>query len=67
MNEESVFVCAGDESTNGAIIWDCKSSFSQKIHTRQPVLDIELIENQHLSKDPLLSLLSESTVKLYKM
>ena len=67
LNEESALVCTGDESTRGAILWDAKSSHSQKITTGQPVLDIELIENPHCATNPFLSCLSENTVRLYKV
>jgi len=67
MNEDCVLTCAGDESTNGALIWDSKSSHLQKIVTGQPVLDIELIEYQQYANTPIISCLSENVIKLYKL
>ena len=67
LNDECVMVCAGDESTRGAIFWDSKSSHLQSVKTRLPVLDIELIENRHYASNPMMSCLSENTVKLYQV
>jgi len=66
LNEECVLVCAGEEATRGANIWDSRTSYLQQVATYQPVLDIDLIEN-HYSSSPLLSCLSENAIKLYKV
>lgn len=66
-NEECVLVCAGDESINGAVLWDANSGHSENIQTGLPVLDIEMIEIPHYANTPLISCLSENIVKLYNV
>ncbi|XP_037672130.1 E3 ubiquitin-protein ligase RFWD3 isoform X2 [Choloepus didactylus] len=40
-NDGNILVCAGDEASNSALLWDAGSgSLLQKLQTNQPVLDI---------------------------
>ncbi|NWS76191.1 RFWD3 ligase, partial [Crotophaga sulcirostris] len=60
----SVFVCAGDEASNSALLWDAGSgSLLQKLQADLPVLDICPLE---VNQTHLLATLTEKTVKLYK-
>ncbi|NWW91499.1 RFWD3 ligase, partial [Rhynochetos jubatus] len=60
----SVFVCAGDEASNSALLWDAGSgSLLQKLQSDLPVLDICPLE---VNQTHLLATLTEKTVKIYK-
>ncbi|NXT25577.1 RFWD3 ligase, partial [Syrrhaptes paradoxus] len=60
----SVFVCAGDEATNSALLWDAGSgSLLQKLQADLPVLDICPVE---VNQTHLLATLTEKMVKIYK-
>ncbi|NXX79543.1 RFWD3 ligase, partial [Urocolius indicus] len=60
----SVFVCAGDEASNSALLWDAGSgSLLQKLQADLPVLDICPME---VNQTHLLATLTEKTVKIYK-
>ncbi|KAM6252716.1 E3 ubiquitin-protein ligase RFWD3 isoform 1-T2 [Porphyrio hochstetteri] len=60
----SVFVCAGDEASNSALLWDAGSgSLLQKLQADLPVLDICPLEVNQIH---LLATLTEKTVKIYK-
>ncbi|NXE13711.1 RFWD3 ligase, partial [Lophotis ruficrista] len=60
----SVFVCAGDEASNSALLWDAGSgSLLQKLQADQPVLDICPLE---VNQTHLLATLTEKVVKIYK-
>ncbi|NWH63912.1 RFWD3 ligase, partial [Geococcyx californianus] len=60
----SVFVCAGDEASNSAMLWDAGSgSLLQKLQADLPVLDICPLE---VNQTHLLATLTEKMVKLYK-
>ncbi|NXK21690.1 RFWD3 ligase, partial [Arenaria interpres] len=60
----SVFVCAGDEASNSALLWDAGSgSLLQKLQADLPVLDICPLE---VNQTHLLATLTEKTVKIYK-
>ncbi|NXN32099.1 RFWD3 ligase, partial [Nycticryphes semicollaris] len=60
----NVFVCAGDEASNSALLWDAGSgSLLQKLQADLPVLDICPLE---VNKTHLLATLTEKTVKIYK-
>ncbi|NWU64189.1 RFWD3 ligase, partial [Pterocles burchelli] len=60
----SIFVCAGDEATNSALLWDAGSgSLLQKLQADLPVLDICPVE---VNQTHLLATLTEKMVKIYK-
>ncbi|NXY46095.1 RFWD3 ligase, partial [Ceuthmochares aereus] len=60
----SIFVCAGDEASNSALLWDAGSgSLLQKLQADLPVLDICPLE---VNQTHLLATLTEKMVKLYK-
>ncbi|XP_061863410.1 E3 ubiquitin-protein ligase RFWD3 isoform X2 [Colius striatus] len=60
----SVFVCAGDEASNSAMLWDAGSgSLLQKLQADLPVLDICPME---VNQTHLLATLTEKSVKIYK-
>ncbi|NXL65990.1 RFWD3 ligase, partial [Chordeiles acutipennis] len=60
----SVFVCAGDEASNSALLWDAGSgSLLQKLQADLPVLDICPLE---VNQSHLLATLTEKMVKIYK-
>ncbi|XP_075289952.1 E3 ubiquitin-protein ligase RFWD3 isoform X4 [Opisthocomus hoazin] len=60
----NVFVCAGDEASNSALLWDAGSgSLLQKLRADLPVLDICPLE---VNQTHLLATLTEKMVKLYK-
>ncbi|XP_056381431.1 E3 ubiquitin-protein ligase RFWD3 isoform X2 [Hyla sarda] len=60
----SILVCAGDESTNSAMLWNSGSgSLIQKLQADQPVLDICPME---VNQSSLLATLTEKMVKIYK-
>ncbi len=71
LNDENVILCAGDEASNGAIFWDYNASQSRfntsNITQQPPIVDIEMIHDQHFSSSPIISCLSENVVKLYKL
>ncbi|XP_038610727.1 E3 ubiquitin-protein ligase RFWD3 [Tachyglossus aculeatus] len=62
--DTSILVCAGDEASNSAMLWDAGSgSLLQKLKASEPVLDICPFEvNQH----NYLATLTEKMVKIYK-
>ncbi|NXS70611.1 RFWD3 ligase, partial [Pandion haliaetus] len=60
----SLFVCAGDEASKSALLWDAGSgSLLQKLQADLPVLDICPLE---MNQTHLLATLTEKTVKIYK-
>ncbi|XP_042196349.1 Golgi apparatus protein 1-like [Callorhinchus milii] len=60
----SILVCAGDEATNRAMVWDAGSGcLLQKLQADQPVLDICPFEANQTS---FLGTLTEKMVKIYK-
>ncbi|KFP83477.1 E3 ubiquitin-protein ligase RFWD3, partial [Acanthisitta chloris] len=60
----SVFVCAGDEASNSALLWDAGSgSLLQKLSADLPVLDICPLE---VNQTHLLATLTEKMVNIYK-
>ncbi|KAM9301957.1 E3 ubiquitin-protein ligase RFWD3 [Gastrophryne carolinensis] len=60
----SILVCAGDESSNSAMLWHSGSgSLVQKLQADQPVLDICPME---VNQTSLLATLTEKMVKIYK-
>ncbi|NWW45711.1 RFWD3 ligase, partial [Pedionomus torquatus] len=60
----NVFVCAGDEASNSALLWDARSGLLlQKLQADLPVLDICPLE---VNQTHLLATLTEKTVKIYK-
>ncbi|XP_025963179.2 E3 ubiquitin-protein ligase RFWD3 [Dromaius novaehollandiae] len=60
----SIFVCAGDEASNSAMLWDAGSgTLLQKLQADLPVLDICPFE---VNQTHLLATLTEKMVKIYK-
>ncbi|NXC21047.1 RFWD3 ligase, partial [Corythaeola cristata] len=60
----SIFVCAGDEASNSAMLWHAGSgSLLQRLQADLPVLDICPLE---VNQTPLLATLTEKTVKIFK-
>ncbi|XP_069822451.1 E3 ubiquitin-protein ligase RFWD3 [Dendropsophus ebraccatus] len=60
----SILVCAGDESSNSAMLWHSGSgSLIQKLQADQAVLDICPME---VNQSSLLATLTEKMVKIYK-
>ncbi|NXL38136.1 RFWD3 ligase, partial [Glaucidium brasilianum] len=60
----SIFVCAGDEASNSALLWDAGSgSLLQKLQADLPVLDICPLE---VNQTHLLATLTEKAVKIYR-
>ncbi|NWR84518.1 RFWD3 ligase, partial [Furnarius figulus] len=63
-DDGSVFVCAGDEASNSALLWDAGSgSLLQKLPADLPVLDICPLE---VNRTHLLATLTEKVVNIYK-
>ncbi|NWV60798.1 RFWD3 ligase, partial [Malurus elegans] len=63
-DDGSVFVCAGDEASNSALLWDAGSgSLLQKLPADLPVLDICPLE---VNQTHLLATLTEKMVNVYK-
>ncbi|NXK87187.1 RFWD3 ligase, partial [Formicarius rufipectus] len=63
-DDGSVFVCAGDEASNSALLWDAGSgSLLQKLPADLPVLDICPLE---VNQTHLLATLTEKVVNIYK-
>ncbi|NXH40226.1 RFWD3 ligase, partial [Dicaeum eximium] len=63
-DDGSVFVCAGDEASNSALLWDAGSgSLLQKLPVNLPVLDICPLE---VNQTHLLATLTEKMVNIYK-
>ncbi|KAF2978881.1 hypothetical protein EK904_006131, partial [Melospiza melodia maxima] len=63
-DDGSVFVCAGDEASNSALLWDAGSgSLLQKLPADLPVLDICPLE---VNRKHLLATLTEKSVNIYK-
>ncbi|XP_053304995.1 E3 ubiquitin-protein ligase RFWD3 [Spea bombifrons] len=60
----SILVCAGDESSNSAMVWNSRSgSLLQKLQADQPVLDLCPME---VNQSSMLATLTEKMVKIYK-
>ncbi|XP_072135481.1 E3 ubiquitin-protein ligase rfwd3.S [Mobula birostris] len=60
----SVLVCAGDEATNSAMLWNAGTgSLVQKLQADQPILDICPFE---VNQTNFLGTLTEKMVKIYK-
>ncbi|XP_066570221.1 E3 ubiquitin-protein ligase rfwd3.S [Amia ocellicauda] len=60
----SMLVCAGDEASNSAMLWDAGSgALLQKLQADQPVLDICPFE---VNQGSYLASLTEKMVKIYK-
>ncbi|XP_051884176.1 E3 ubiquitin-protein ligase RFWD3 isoform X2 [Pristis pectinata] len=60
----SVLVCAGDEATNSAMLWNAGTgSLIQKLQADQPILDICPFE---VNQGSFLGTLTEKMVKIYK-
>ncbi|NWT03641.1 RFWD3 ligase, partial [Mionectes macconnelli] len=63
-DDRSVFVCAGDEASNSALLWDAGSgSLLQKLPADLPVLDICPLE---VNRTHLLATLTEKVVNIYR-
>ncbi|XP_059713190.1 E3 ubiquitin-protein ligase RFWD3 [Haemorhous mexicanus] len=63
-DDGSVFVCAGDEASNSALLWDAGSgSLLQKLPADLPVLDICPLE---VNQSHFLATLTEKMVNIYK-
>ncbi|NXC55504.1 RFWD3 ligase, partial [Aleadryas rufinucha] len=63
-DDRSVFVCAGDEASKSALLWDAGSgSLLQKLPADLPVLDICPLE---VNQTHLLATLTEKMVNIYK-
>ncbi|NXU84761.1 RFWD3 ligase, partial [Xiphorhynchus elegans] len=63
-DDGSVFVCAGDEASSSALLWDAGSgSLLQKLPADLPVLDICPLE---VNQTQLLATLTEKVVNIYK-
>ncbi|XP_076989134.1 E3 ubiquitin-protein ligase RFWD3 isoform X2 [Tamandua tetradactyla] len=63
-NDGSILVCAGDEASNSALLWNASSgSLLQKLQTDQPVLDICPFEVNHHS---YLATLTEKMVHIHR-
>ncbi|KAH9491299.1 RING finger and WD repeat domain-containing protein 3 [Dermatophagoides farinae] len=66
-DEDSVLICAPDDSAQGVMIWDYENRFTQPIRTNMINYDFGLIPRHHSSPSGLLSCLGEKMIKLYKM
>ncbi|XP_068022635.1 E3 ubiquitin-protein ligase RFWD3 [Melanerpes formicivorus] len=63
-DDGSVFVCAGDQASNSAMLWDAGSrSLLQKLQADLLVMDICPLE---VNQTHLLATLTENTVRIYK-
>ncbi|XP_064526755.1 E3 ubiquitin-protein ligase RFWD3 isoform X2 [Pseudopipra pipra] len=63
-DDRSIFVCAGDEASNSALLWDAGSgSLLQKLPADLPVLDICPLE---VNQTHLLATLTEKAVNIYR-
>ncbi|NXP83093.1 RFWD3 ligase, partial [Ramphastos sulfuratus] len=63
-DDGSVFVCAGDQASNSALLWDAGSgSLLQKLQADLLVMDICPLE---VNQTHLLATLTENTVRIYK-
>ncbi|NWQ67413.1 RFWD3 ligase, partial [Neopipo cinnamomea] len=63
-DDRSVFVCAGDEASSSALLWDAGSgSLLQKLPADLPVLDICPLE---VNRTHLLATLTEKVVNIYR-
>ncbi|NXG50700.1 RFWD3 ligase, partial [Psilopogon haemacephalus] len=63
-DDGSVFVCAGDQASNSALLWDAGSgSLLQKLQADLLVMDICPLE---VNQTHLLATLTENTVRVYK-
>ena len=65
-NENSALICAGDESSKGALIWDLSSGKCiQKLVTETPVLDMSFLHNIN-NNNYFMSALTDTSVKFYQ-
>ncbi|CAI5781931.1 E3 ubiquitin-protein ligase RFWD3 [Podarcis lilfordi] len=63
-DDGSILVCAGDEASNSAMLWDAGSgSLLQKLPADLPVLDVCPYE---VNRNSFLATLTEKMVKIYK-
>uniref|UniRef100_A0A8C6X587 RING-type E3 ubiquitin transferase n=1 Tax=Naja naja TaxID=35670 RepID=A0A8C6X587_NAJNA len=63
-DDGSILVCAGDEATNSAMLWDAGSgTLLQKLPADLPVLDVCPFE---VNRNSFLATLTEKMVKIYK-
>ncbi|NXL95837.1 RFWD3 ligase, partial [Alectura lathami] len=63
-DDGSIFVCAGNEASNSAMLWDAGSgSLLQKLQADLPVLDVCPVE---VNQSHLLATLTEKEVKIYR-
>ncbi|XP_007435572.1 E3 ubiquitin-protein ligase RFWD3 isoform X2 [Python bivittatus] len=63
-DDGSIFVCAGDEASNSAMLWDAGSgTLLQKLPADLPVLDVCPYE---VNRNSFLATLTEKMVKIYK-
>uniref|UniRef100_A0A6J0TYR1 RING-type E3 ubiquitin transferase n=1 Tax=Pogona vitticeps TaxID=103695 RepID=A0A6J0TYR1_9SAUR len=63
-DDGSILVCAGDEASNSAMLWDAGSgSLLQKLSADLPVLDVCPYE---VNRNSFLATLTEKMVKIYK-
>ncbi|KAH0619452.1 hypothetical protein JD844_000095 [Phrynosoma platyrhinos] len=63
-DDGSILVCAGDEASNSAMLWDAGSgSLLQKLPADLPVLDVCHYE---VNRNSFLATLTEKIVKIYK-
>ncbi|KAJ6666198.1 hypothetical protein lerEdw1_001103 [Lerista edwardsae] len=63
-DDGSIFVCAGDEASNSAMLWDAGSgTLLQKLPADLPVLDVCPYE---VNRSSFLAILTEKMVKIYK-
>ncbi len=66
MKENTTLLCSGDESSNGALIWDINSgNMIQKLTTETPVFDMSLIRDVNTDSH-YLAALTDSKLKVYK-
>nr|XP_027199299.1 E3 ubiquitin-protein ligase RFWD3-like [Dermatophagoides pteronyssinus] len=66
-DDDSILICAPDDNSQGAMIWDYKKRFTQPIRTNMMIYDFGLISRHHSSPRGLFSCLGEYTIKLYKL
>ena len=65
-NHNSALVCAGDEASKGALIWDLSSGKCvQRLESQSPVLDISLLHNIN-TNNHFITTLTDTSVKFYK-
>ncbi|RWS31289.1 E3 ubiquitin-protein ligase RFWD3-like protein [Leptotrombidium deliense] len=65
-DEDSSLICAGDEASNGTLIWDLKtSSIMQTLNSSSPVFDLSIM-NLRNNDATILSTLTEKSLSVYK-